>query len=213
MRTVLFTALAALTFAFAASAQTGSLTTRTLVADLTPSAENPPVVDTDASGSASIAIHIVRDDAGAATAAIVDFRIMWTFGQEEMVVGLHIHEAPAGSNGGVVVNSGLMGPIPAGPGSGTFLQSTGVIEDADRIAKLMEIMDNPAGFYANLHTLSNRPGIIRGQLGNSVRHMVMTANGKLDAVSADLAETDAEVERIGTTIDAIARRLGIVPAN
>lgn len=66
----------------------------------------------------------------------------------------HIHRAPAGVRGGIVV--GLSAPGADGTASGCAT----VARD---LAK--EILQNPADFYVNVHTTDHPPGAIRGQLG------------------------------------------------
>ena len=63
----------------------------------------------------------------------------------------HIHEAPAGVAGGVV--------IPLSPIAG------GCATEVDR-ALIKDIIQNPEEFYVNVHTAAHLPGAIRGQLSN-----------------------------------------------
>jgi hypothetical protein len=71
------------------------------------------------------------------------------------ISGAHIHRAPAGSPGGVVV------PLTA-PVSGA---SSGCVPVAAEL--LREIRKDPAAFYVNVHSLpSYGPGAVRGQLGD-----------------------------------------------
>lgn len=68
----------------------------------------------------------------------------------------HIHEAPAGVNGPVVVNLiGLGGQFVNGTMTGTFAISPAV---ADRM------LANPSNFYVNVHTTALPGGAVRGQL-------------------------------------------------
>lgn len=68
--------------------------------------------------------------------------------------GAHIHEAPAGSPGPVVV------PLTAPDATG---HSSGCVE-ADR-EEILEIIREPEEYYVNVHTLPNfGPGAVRGQL-------------------------------------------------
>ena len=68
--------------------------------------------------------------------------------------GAHIHEAPAGSPGPIVVP--LTAPDETGHSSGCV--------DADR-DEILEIIREPEDYYVNVHTLPNfGPGAVRGQL-------------------------------------------------
>ncbi|MEJ7800885.1 MAG: CHRD domain-containing protein [Ilumatobacter sp.] len=59
----------------------------------------------------------------------------------------HIHEAPVGKNGPIVVT----------------LSVTDGCVSADRVL-VKEIRQNPAGFYVNVHSTANPLGAVRGQL-------------------------------------------------
>jgi hypothetical protein len=68
--------------------------------------------------------------------------------------GAHIHEAPAGSPGPIVV------PLTAPDETG---HSSGCVE-ADR-EQILEIIRQPEDYYVNVHTLPDfGPGAVRGQL-------------------------------------------------
>ena len=68
--------------------------------------------------------------------------------------GAHIHEAPAGSPGPIVI--GLTAPDETGTSSGCV--------DAER-EEILEIIRNPEGYYINVHTLPDfGPGAVRAQL-------------------------------------------------
>jgi hypothetical protein len=67
----------------------------------------------------------------------------------------HIHVAPAGSPGPVVV--GLVAP-------GADGTSSGCIENVDRDL-IKAIRQNPEAYYVNVHNVDFPPGAVRGQLG------------------------------------------------
>lgn len=68
----------------------------------------------------------------------------------------HIHEAPAGTNGPIVVDIiGLGGTFTNGVMTGTFPISAAVAQ---------RMLQNPSNFYVNVHTQQFGGGAIRGQL-------------------------------------------------
>ena len=81
----------------------------------------------------------------------------------DAVWGGHIHAAPAGSNGGIFVH--LFGGPPAEMNSAfpTTASTSGCVA-ADR-ADILAIIQDPAGYYVNIHSGEYPGGIIRGQLG------------------------------------------------
>ena len=120
----------------------GSAQGRPLSATMTGEEEVPPG-DPDGTGSAhftfnqglgEVCFELVVDDIEAATAA-------------------HIHAAPAGSPGPVVI------PLTA-PATGS---SSGCVTDVDR-ELIKAIRQNPQNYYVNVHNAEYPPGAVRGQL-------------------------------------------------
>ena len=73
----------------------------------------------------------------------------------------HIHQAVAGTTGSIVVSTTLTaGEVVLASGGGTFTKS-GIPVDA---ALEQTILNNPAGFYFNVHSTLNPGGVARGQL-------------------------------------------------
>lgn len=70
----------------------------------------------------------------------------------------HIHEAGAGKNGPVVVTL-FMNQAFSGTGS-----ATGCDRNDSTRAEVRRILNNPAGFYVNVHDSVRPAGAIRGQL-------------------------------------------------
>ncbi|MEQ1897415.1 MAG: CHRD domain-containing protein [Vicinamibacterales bacterium] len=143
----------------------GTKTTSTFVVPLSPANEVPAIANADASasGNATIALTVTKDNAGGITAATVNFQITGRgFPDGTTVTAAHIHNAAAGVNGGVYVDTSLAsGEMVITNGSGSVTKN-GINVPADRAAA---IVSNPAGHYINVHTVRNPGGAIRGQLG------------------------------------------------
>jgi len=114
---------------------------RPLAAELTGAAEAPGPGDPDGSGSAVVALNQGQE--------MVCFEI--TVADIATPTASHIHKAPAGVPGGVVVNfniaaNGLSGCVRA---------------DA---ALMKDIRQHPSEYYVNVHNADYPPGAVRGQL-------------------------------------------------
>lgn len=139
-------------------------TTTTFSVSLSPANEVPAITNADAaaSGTATITLKVAKDDAGNVTSATADFQISVTgFPAGTAITDAHIHGAPAGANGGVLVNTTLAaGDVALNNGAGSVTK-TGINVAPDRAAA---ILNNPSGHYFNVHTALNPDGAIRGQL-------------------------------------------------
>lgn len=111
-------------------------------ADLTGAAEVAPA-DPDGAGTADIWVNVGQSE--------ICFHL--SVSNLDPVIGAHIHSAPAGLNGPIVV------PL-AAPVTG---ESSGCVDVAPDLAKA--ISKSPSVFYVNVHTTIYPAGAIRGQLG------------------------------------------------
>jgi len=139
-------------------------TTSTFTVPLSPANEVPAITNADASGSgtAIIALTVTKDGAGNITSASANFQISVTgFPAGTRVTDAHIHNAAAGSNGGIVVSVGLTSGELAITNGGGSITKNGINVPADRAAA---ILNNRASHYFNVHTALNPDGAIRGQL-------------------------------------------------
>ncbi|HEY5619154.1 MAG TPA: CHRD domain-containing protein [Vicinamibacterales bacterium] len=132
---------------------------------LRPANEVPPIgnAESGGNGAAQITLQLTRSTAGAITGATADFYFQVSgFPGNTTVVGAHIHPGAAGVNGPVMVNTGLTAgsPFIAVTGTGEF-RATGITVTP---ALAQSIVDNPAGFYFNIHSPINPGGFARGQL-------------------------------------------------
>lgn len=142
-----------------------SATAPTFTTQLLPSNEVPPVTNADASasGNVSVVLHVNRDAAQNITSATADFTVVMSgFPPNTSLTGAHIHNARAGQNSGFVVNTGIvLGDIVLLNGSGRF-DRNGII--VTNLVVAQNMLNDPAGFYFNVHTTLNTGGAIRGQL-------------------------------------------------
>ena len=133
-------------------------------ATLLPANEVPAVTGSEAggSGAATVTLHLTKDSAGSVTAATLDVNVTATgFPAGTALTASHIHSAPAGVNGGIVISFGLTpGEVVFATGSGSFTKQ-GISVSADQANA---ILANPGGFYVNTHTAANPNGVARGQL-------------------------------------------------
>ena len=137
---------------------------------LLPSNEVPPVTNADAgaSGTMQMTMTVTRDSAQNITGATYDFTVNITgFPANTTLTGAHIHNAPAGTNTGVVVGLPLTATDTAlATGQSTIIK-TGLPSSSNTVpaAQVAQgIFNNPAGNYFNVHTSVNNGGAIRGQL-------------------------------------------------
>ena len=144
---------------------TDTFTFRTLLSSAN---EVPPVTELDASGVATVWMHVVRETGGNMTSGSVDFRVDYSFPGSVEITGLHIHNAEAGVNAGVVI------PAPGISGTESIMDETGTgtifrqmfVSSSNTTAfdAMVALLSQPDQFYVNLHTRVNPGGAIRGQL-------------------------------------------------
>ena len=134
-------------------------------AALLPSNEVPPVSNAESTGHGAVQIQfdVTRDASGAITAATGTFYFQLTgYPAGTIITGAHIHPAPAGVNGPVIISTGLASAntrvLENGSGDFTF---RGVFSDP---ALVQQILNNPSAFYFNVHSPTNPGGFSRGQL-------------------------------------------------
>ncbi len=163
---------------------------------MTPENEVPPIAGLNASGTAIVFVHVVRDNRGNVTSGTVDFRVDFRgFPADVEFTGLHIHPGPAGVNGPVTISSGVSGGITGA--SGTISRQTFVASSATAaFNSLTGLLSAPDQYYINLHTRTNPGGAIRAQLQPAdvvvVRGAMSTAN-EVPAITAYTASGSASI--------------------
>lgn len=180
---------------------------------LSSSHEVPPLVGTFAMADAVVEMLVHRDGSGMIDMAVVDFRVNYHFGQEETMTNMHIHRAPEGQNGGVVVPSNFGPAMAAGAGNGSFFRHN-VVTEPSGLGVVEAILANPGGYYLNIHTASNPGGIMRGQLMpfDAAEDAVEALAPTLDMVAADAARINAlqtQLDRLEVMVQNLSRNFGL----
>jgi CHRD domain len=142
---------------------TPSNTQFTFTAAISAANETTAVVgETGAAGSATITMTVTRDANSTITAGQANFVVNLSgFPQTTVFTMAHIHEGAANVAGPVKVNTALASSdITLVNGAGTFTKLT-VAVPADVATNMI---NNPAGYYFNIHTAVNGGGVARGQL-------------------------------------------------
>jgi CHRD domain len=137
-------------------------------AALSASNEVPPIgnAESSARGNAQITLDLTRGSGGAITGATVTWAFSLSdFPANSSLVAGHIHVGGAGVAGGVQVNTGLTAAsalaLPDGRLNTQVITTTAT---ATEVGRIQAIVDNPAGYYFNLHSPLNPGGVVRGQL-------------------------------------------------
>ena len=139
-----------------------------MTANLSPGNEVPPIANAENTGHGAVQItfNVTRDGTGTITSGTADFHFQLSgFPSSTTIVGAHIHPGPAGVNGGVIVNTGLVAASPVTQTNGVMsFSATNISVPA---ATLQNIVNNPAAFYFNVHSPTNPGGVARGQLNRT----------------------------------------------
>jgi CHRD domain len=130
---------------------------------LLPANETPSITAPDpeagATGTATITFVTTKDASGNITSATASATVTLSgFPAGSTITNAHIHTGAAGVSGGVLI------PFPPGtisPANGTFTWTANPQPTADQAT---QILNNPGGFYFNVHTALHGGGVMRAQL-------------------------------------------------
>jgi len=143
---------------------TGPNNTPVFTATMLPANEVPAIVGAESGGSGTVTItfHLTRDSTNTLTAATVDFvASMSGFPPGTVLIAAHIHPGAVGVNGSVLISTLIgQGEVTMPNGSGTLVHSNNSLTPSD----VQGIINNPSGYYFNIHTPANSAGVARGQL-------------------------------------------------
>jgi hypothetical protein len=138
----------------------------TFTATLLPANEVPAITNAEASGrgEATITFDVTRDGAGNITSGTASFTVNLTgFPAGTPFNIAHIHTGAAGTTGSIVFSTSLVaGEVVANASGAATFTKTGIAPPDPAI--LQQIVNNPAGFYFNVHSTLNPGGVARGQL-------------------------------------------------
>jgi hypothetical protein len=134
-------------------------------ANMTAAQETTAVTGAEAgaTGTATITFNLTRGAGDVITGATANFSsTVSNMPAGSSLILAHIHTGAAGQAGGFVVNTGLSAAsaIPIVNGTATLTFNNIVVDPA--VAQ--NIIDNPAGFYFNVHSAAHPGGVVRGQL-------------------------------------------------
>jgi hypothetical protein len=115
-----------------------------------------------ASGSSTITFNVTKDSTGTLTAATASFNVtLQGFPATTNITISHIHVGAVGVAGTIVVDTGLAsGQVTLVNGAGSFQKSNIAVDPT----LAQQIINNPAGYYFNVHSSANVAGVVRGQL-------------------------------------------------
>ncbi|MGH9853101.1 MAG: CHRD domain-containing protein, partial [Blastocatellia bacterium] len=172
---------------------------------MTPAQEVPPITGVNAAGLATITVLPTRGGDGTVLAGrggSVQFTVHFAgLPANSTITGLHIHEAGAGFNGLVRVDTGLSAANPlAAPSGGGSVNITVPDVPAPLLSRLV---NTPQFFYVNLHTATFPTGLIRGQL--PITLAPAQALNQLSIYSLPTGAAAAPVTMSGSGVDPSSR--------
>jgi len=192
--------LACASMAMADTAQTIPFLTQLL-----PANEVPAITDTS-SANVIVWVHVIRDSGGNITSGSVDFDVSTKLSAAVTVTGLHIHAAPAGTSGSIVIPTDVNGganSIAVDATGRVRIQKQVQVPAPATVATITDLLANPQNFYVNLHTTVSPGGAMRGQLVAAEMKILMglmstqnevpptTSNGSAVATVTVLRSKDA----------------------
>ncbi len=125
------------------------------IANLTGDQENPPVT-TEATGEATLTLNADNTLTYEVRARGFSGPLLSVPPGADPTSSAHIHSAPAGQNGGIILF--LEPPVPPGPDEFVWTGTTAALTPEQ-----LDALFN-AGLYVNIHTEPNMGGEIRGQI-------------------------------------------------
>lgn len=169
MKTIALSVLTLLFSIFAPALMADTADTIPFIAYMTQANEVPPT-GVNAVANAIVWVHVVRDTNNKITSGSVDFDLTYKFPGATNVTGLHIHNAPAGTNGPIVIPTDVSAANPVvidATGKGNIFKQVQFPTAATTVDTIQGLLDSPQSFYINLHTVEFPGGVIRAQMARA----------------------------------------------
>ena len=178
--------------------------------------ETTPVVDRTATGAATIWLHVVRDASGKVTSGSLDFSVSYKFAGSVTLTANHIHRAPAGVAGAIVV------PVPLtqftdARGAGNLGARQVLFSNQDATTTAMDtvngLLTDPSAFYFNVHSTDAPAGAMRGQIQRAemtVLMALMSPANEVPAIQGTSASAVATVLALRTLNSTFSTTSGLV---
>jgi uncharacterized protein (TIGR03437 family) len=163
-----------------------------------------PATSIQASGTADVIAHVIRDGTGQITSGTIDFLVRPTFAAATTVTGVNLHNASSGQNAPVAISSGIAmsNPRTVKAGGDNFRIAAQIRGDtATTLATLRDLVQNPAQYYVNVSTTDLPSGAIRGQLQRAsyvVLMGLMSPNNEVPLPTNTAATGVSQAIAIGT---------------
>ena len=143
-----------------------TLGTFAFIADLRSTSEVPPSNDAESSctGQGRFVLRARLDPSGKILSTTAQFSFfVRSCPDSAQITVAHIHQAPVGQNGAVVIDSGLTASRPTALRGGEIGLNVEDVTVAD-LAIVTDVIANPGSYYLNVHTALHPEGLVRGQL-------------------------------------------------
>jgi hypothetical protein len=166
-----------------------------------------------ASGSSLVRIHIQRSDTGEFMQAAVDFDTTLSVVQEQNLVNMHIHRGAAGVGGPVVIDSVFGSPIPveAGGTARIIRQFIAAADNTAGIETIEALLENPEGYYVNVHSSAHPPGVARGQLHPVDLSATLGVGDQVADLQATVDALQTQLTAMQNLLNRVALRFSINP--
>ena len=123
-----------------------------------------PAAPTAGTGFATVFLHVVRGANGQIVSGSVDAKVSYRFSGAVTLTAMHIHRAPAGSNGSIVVPFDLTRTDDEDGAGDIPVTQAQFPTTAVSLETVNAILASPQDFYYNVHSTTSPGGAIRGQL-------------------------------------------------